>query len=72
MGPTLNFPVNDQKPEQIKYYFPRDWNVFKFQRILLSLVYILFSPCCKHNIWLNNNWTVDSMVIWSYKNYRIK
>lgn len=64
MGPTLNFPVSDQKPEQIKYYFPKDWNVFKFQRTLLN---ILSPPLYKHRIWLKNNWLVESMAIWSKK-----
>lgn len=67
MGPTLNFPVSDQKPEQIKYYFPKDWNVFKFQRILLNLVNILFPLLCKHRIWIKNNWIVESMAISSEK-----
>lgn len=64
MGPTSNFPVSGQKPEQIKCYFPKNWNVFKFQRTLLK---ILFPPLYKCRIWLQNNWLVESMAIWSKK-----
>lgn len=66
MGPTLNIPASDQKPEQIEYYFLKEWNVFQFQRILLNLVYILFPPLC-NRIWLKNNQIVESMAIWSKK-----
>lgn len=66
MGPTLNFPGSDQKPEQIKYYFPKKWNALKFQRILLNLMYILFPPLSKHGIWLKETW-LESTAIWSKK-----